>query len=68
MVAGRPSGRPLDLIAFNLVFRYGNNKKELDNHILAIYNVHETYKSPKCDSIHIIRRFMCNNYVFEVTR
>ena len=22
----------LDLIAFNLVFRYGNNIKELDNH------------------------------------
>ena len=46
----------------------GNNKKELDNHYLAIYNAYISYKTPKCDSIYIVRRFMCNNYVFEVTR
>lgn len=43
-------------------------KKELDNHHLAIYNVFVNYKTPKCDLIRLIRRFMCDNYVFKVTR
>lgn len=43
-------------------------EKELDNHYLAKYNVNTSYKSPKYDTAHSIRRFMHENYVFEVIR